>query len=64
MWQLLHKNNKSPFRIIIFGFLLVILVGSLLLMLPISTKAGICTPFFRCSVYFNICSLCYWISDP
>lgn len=45
MWQLLHKNNKSPFRIIIFGFLLVILVGSLLLMLPISTKAGICTPF-------------------
>ena len=45
MWQLLHKNNKSPFRISIFGFLLVILVGSLLLMLPISTKAGICTPF-------------------
>ena len=45
MWRLLHKNNKSPFRIIIFGFLLVILVGSLLLMLPISTKAGICTPF-------------------
>lgn len=45
MWQLLHKNNKSPFRIIIFGFLLVILNGSFLLMLPVSTRAGISTPF-------------------
>ncbi|RHR04847.1 Trk family potassium uptake protein [Pseudoflavonifractor sp. AF19-9AC] len=45
MWQLLHKNNKSPFRIIIFGFLLVILMGSFLLMLPVSTKAGECTSF-------------------
>ena len=45
MWQLLHKNNKSPFRIIIFGFLLVILAGSFLLMLPIATKDRIVTPF-------------------
>lgn len=45
MWRLLHKNNKSPFRIIIFGFLLVIFMGSFLLMLPISTKTGECTPF-------------------
>lgn len=45
MWQLLHKNNKSPFRIIILGFFLVILVGSLLLMLPISTQDGIWTSF-------------------
>lgn len=45
MWRLLHKNNKSPFRIIIFGFLLVILMGSFLLMLPVSTKAGECTSF-------------------
>ena len=44
MWRLLHKNNKSPFRIIIFGFLLVIFMGSFLLMLPISTKTGECTP--------------------
>ena len=43
--RLLHKNNKSPFRIIIFGFLLVIFMGSFLLMLPISTKTGECTPF-------------------
>lgn len=45
MWQLLHKNNKSPFRVIILGFLLVILTGSLLLMLPISTKEREVTPF-------------------
>ena len=45
MWQFLHKNNKSPFRVIIFGFFLVILMGSFLLMLPISTKGGISTPF-------------------
>ena len=45
MWQFLHKNNKSPFRVIIFGFFLVILMGSFLLMLPISTKGGISTLF-------------------
>lgn len=45
MWQLLHKNNKSPFRIIIVGFLLVILAGSFLLMLPIATKDRVVTPF-------------------
>ena len=38
-----HKNNKSPFRIIIAGFLLVILLGSLLLMLPAATRAGVST---------------------
>lgn len=45
MWSFFHKNNKSPFRIIILGFLLVILVGSVLLMLPVSSKAGESTPF-------------------
>lgn len=45
MWRVLHKNNKSPFRIIIFGFLLVIFIGSFLLMLPVSTKTGECPPF-------------------
>lgn len=45
MWQFLHKNNKSPFQVIIFGFLLVILTGSLILMLPLSTKEGTITPF-------------------
>lgn len=45
MWQFLQRNNKSPFRVIILGFLLVILMGSLLLMLPVSTRDGISTPF-------------------
>ena len=45
MRQLLQKNNKSPFRVIILGFLLVILMGSFLLMLPASTQDGISTPF-------------------
>ena len=45
MWRRLHKNNKSPFRVIIFGFFLVILAGSLLLMLPISSQQGVVTPF-------------------
>lgn len=45
MWQLLHKNNKSPFRVIILGFLLVILMGSFLLMLPVSAQEGVRTPF-------------------
>lgn len=36
---------QSPFRMIINGFLLVILLGSLLLMLPISSRTGAVTPF-------------------
>lgn len=40
MWQLLHKNNASPFQIIILGFLLVILLGSFVLMLPAATQDG------------------------
>lgn len=47
MWQLLHKNNKSPFRVIILGFLFVILMGSLVLMLPVSTQEGVSTPFLQ-----------------
>ena len=45
MRQFFQKNNKSPFRIIIVGFSLVIFMGSLLLMLPISSQQGVRTPF-------------------
>ena len=45
MWQFFYHSNRSPFQVIIAGFLLVILVGSVLLMLPISTQEGISTPF-------------------
>ncbi len=46
MADLLHeKRHLTSFQIIILGFAGVILVGALLLMLPISTKAGTVTPF-------------------
>ena len=45
MWQFLHKKSKSPFRVIILGFLLVILMGSFLLMLPIATQERSSTSF-------------------
>jgi len=42
----IHKKNRfTSFQIIIGGFIAVILIGALLLMLPVSSKAGIITPF-------------------
>ena len=38
-WKKFRKSFSTS-RIIIFGFLLVILVGSLLLMLPVSTRGA------------------------
>lgn len=38
MQQLTHKRQMSPFRVILLGFTIVILLGSLLLMLPIATR--------------------------
>ena len=41
-----HKKNRfTSFQIIILGFAAVILIGALLLMLPVSSKAGVMTPF-------------------
>lgn len=46
MADFIHKKNRfTSFQIIILGFAAVILIGALLLMLPISSKAGITTPF-------------------
>ncbi|MGX7347870.1 TrkH family potassium uptake protein [Aerococcus vaginalis] len=39
------KRPRNSFQVIILGFLGAILLGSLLLMLPISSQAGIWTPF-------------------
>lgn len=47
MWQLFHKKNWSPFRIIILGFSAVILLGSFLLMLPFASRTGAVTPFLH-----------------
>lgn len=46
MADFIHKKNRfTSFQIIIGGFITVILIGALLLMLPVSSKAGIITPF-------------------
>lgn len=42
---LVKKKKLTSFQIIIFGFLGVILLGTIFLMLPISTRPGIATPF-------------------
>ena len=42
---LLKRKQLTSFRIIILGFIGVILLGALLLMLPISAKSGTVTPF-------------------
>lgn len=42
----LHKIRRlSSFQVIMLGFAAVILIGAFLLMLPISSKSGIVTPF-------------------
>lgn len=42
----LHKIRRlSSFQVILLGFAAVILTGAFLLMLPISTKSGVVTPF-------------------
>lgn len=46
MADFIHKQNRfTSFQIIIWGFIAIILMGALLLMLPVSSKAGIITPF-------------------
>lgn len=42
---LLPKKKLTSFQIIILGFLGVILLGTILLMLPLSSKDGWVTPF-------------------
>ena len=46
MADFIHKKNRfTSFQIIIWGFIAIILMGALFLMLPVSSKAGIITPF-------------------
>lgn len=52
----LMKKGFSSFQIIIGGFALVILLGALLLMLPISSKGGDITPFSQ--TLFTATSAC------
>ena len=41
----LHKLKLSSFQVILLGFAAVILIGAFLLMLPLSSKEGVVTPF-------------------
>lgn len=47
MWKNSKHRYVTSFRVIILGFLALILFGSLLLMLPISSRAGKVTPFLE-----------------
>ena len=58
MWQLLSRNRKlNSFQIIIYGFAAVILVGTFLLMLPISTVERVSTPFLE-SLFTSTSAVC------
>ena len=48
MWALFHKRKITSSQIILYGFALVILIGAVVLMLPVSSKAGTVTPFLDC----------------
>jgi len=48
MWALFHKRQVTSSQIILGGFALVILLGALVLMLPVSGRAGTMTPFLDC----------------
>ena len=43
-----NRHTIAPVRIICFSFLLIILVGTILLTLPISSKAGTVTSPLNC----------------
>ena len=48
MWALFHKRQITSSQIILGGFALVILLGALVLMLPVSSRNGMSTPFLNC----------------
>ena len=48
MWAALHRRRLSSSQIILFGFALVILAGTLVLMLPVSSRSGEASPFLDC----------------
>ena len=45
MSSIRRRKKMSSFQIIIAGFIAVIMIGTLLLLLPLSSKAGLWTPF-------------------
>lgn len=48
MWTLLHRHKLSSSQIILLGFALMIIMGAILLMLPVSSNSGSATGFLDC----------------
>ena len=48
MWALFYRRQISSSQIILLGFALVIALGALVLMLPVSSRTGPVTPFLDC----------------
>ena len=48
MWALFHKRKITSSQIILYGFALVILIGAVVLMLPVSSNTRTATPFLDC----------------
>lgn len=51
------KKKLSSFKIIVLGFALLIILGALILMLPISSKSGAVTPFNE-ALFTSVSSVC------
>ena len=48
MWALFYQRKITSSQIILYGFALVILLGALVLMLPVSSNTRTVTPFLDC----------------
>lgn len=55
--MLKKKKELSTTQVIMLGFLVTILIGALLLMLPVCSKEGIFTPFLTC-LFTSTTSVC------
>ena len=54
----LRSIRRSPTRMLLAGYLTVILIGTVLLMLPVSSREGIVTAGDRTRFYGSLGGLC------
>ena len=59
-WNLKKYIKLRGVQILALGFVVIILVGTILLTLPISTASGEST---SCTFYSNFCSMCNRINS-
>lgn len=53
-----RKKDLQRQRIMAVGFLVAIVIGTFLLMLPLSSKTGKVTGIVDCTVYFDYIGMC------